>query len=58
MQLSFALRYLNLFNKAACLSNLVSIQMSQDAPLVVEFGIESYGALKFYLAPKLTDEAA
>jgi proliferating cell nuclear antigen len=54
--LSFALRYLNLFNKAYSLSNEVKIRMSQDAPLVVEFEIERMGALKFFLAPKISDE--
>jgi hypothetical protein len=31
--------------------------MSPDAPLVVEFPIENMGALKFFLAPKISDEA-
>lgn len=54
--LSFALRYLNLFNKASCLSNQVKIQMSPDSPLVVEYPIEDMGALRFFLAPKITDD--
>ena len=37
IQLSFALRYLNLFNKAYGLSNQVKISMSKEAPLVVEY---------------------
>ena len=55
--LSFALRYLNLFNKAANLSNCVKISMAQDTPLVVEYEIDNLGKLKFYLAPKITDAA-
>lgn len=35
--LSFALRYLNLFNKAYNLSNEVKISMSADTPLCVEY---------------------
>jgi proliferating cell nuclear antigen len=54
---SFALRYLNSFNKAACLSNQVILSMSPETPLVVEFKIEKLGSMKFYLAPKLNEEA-
>jgi proliferating cell nuclear antigen len=53
--LSFALRYLNLFNKAYTLSNSVKISMAADTPLVVEYEVETLGSLKFYLAPKITD---
>ena len=30
--------------------------MSAETPLVVEYKIEKLGGLKFYLAPKITDE--
>lgn len=54
--LSFALRYLNLFNKASTLSNQVSLSLQQDTPLVVEYKMDKLGSLKFYLAPKINDE--
>jgi proliferating cell nuclear antigen len=54
--LSFALRYLNLFNKASTLSNFVVLSMSDKTPLVVEYRIEKLGALTYYLAPKIDDE--
>lgn len=55
--LSFALRYLNLFNKAYNLSNEVKISMSENTPLCVEYSItEQAGSLKFYLAPKISEE--
>ena len=57
VSLSFALRYLNLFNKAYSLSNQVKISMSADTPLVVEYDVESMGELKFYLAPKISEDA-
>jgi proliferating cell nuclear antigen len=57
VSLSFALRYLNLFNKAYSLSNQVKISMSADTPLVVEYEVESMGELKFYLAPKISEDA-
>lgn len=56
VSLSFALRYLNLFNKASNLSPQVILSMSADTPLVVEYRISQLGSLKFYLAPKITEE--
>jgi proliferating cell nuclear antigen len=56
VELSFALRYLNLFNKAAPLTSQVTLNMSPDQPLVTEFKIENLGSLKYYLAPKISDE--
>jgi len=56
VNLSFALRYLNLFNKASNLSNSVTLSLSNDTPLVVEYKIDKLGSLKFYLAPKITDD--
>jgi len=31
--------------------------LSEDTPLVVEYKIETYGALRFYLAPKINEDA-
>ena len=55
VELSFALRYLNFFTKAAPLSKSVVISMSPEVPVVVEFPIEDYGFVKFYLAPKIDE---
>lgn len=38
--LSFALRYLNMFNKASSLCNHVKLMLANDTPLVVEYEIE------------------
>ena len=54
---AFALRYLNLFNKAASLSPTVCLKLSADTPIVVEFKIAKLGSLKYFLAPKIDDEA-
>jgi proliferating cell nuclear antigen len=56
VNLSFSLRFLNFFNKAASLSPSVTLSMSTDSPLVVEYKIENLGSLRFYLAPKINDE--
>ena len=53
---SFALRYLNIFNKAATLSNTVTLKLSADVPIVVEYKIEKLGSVKYFLAPKIDDE--
>jgi proliferating cell nuclear antigen len=52
----FALNYLNLFNKASSLSTFTRLCLHQEQPLVTEFKIESLGVLKYYLAPKISDE--
>jgi len=55
--LNFALRYLNFFTKATPLSSQVTLQLSRDVPLVVEYRIEEMGHIRYYLAPKIEDEA-
>ena len=56
VKLSFALRYLNMFNKAASMSNTVTILLTPGAPIVVEYKVEKLGFLKFFLAPKISEE--
>ncbi|KAE8618768.1 hypothetical protein XENTR_v10009494 [Xenopus tropicalis] len=58
VQLTFALRYLNFFTKATPLSPTVTLSMSADIPLVVEYKIADMGHVKYYLAPKIEDEEA
>ena len=55
--LTFALRYLNFFCKATPLSPQVSLSMSGEVPLVVEYKIGDMGHVRYYLAPKIEDEA-
>jgi proliferating cell nuclear antigen len=52
----FALNYLNLFNKASSLSTFTRLCLHQEQPLVTEFKIDGLGVLKYYLAPKISDE--
>ena len=56
ISLNFALRYLNLFAKATPLSSTVTLSMSAEVPLVVEYKIEKKGYIRFYLAPKIEEE--
>ncbi len=48
-------RYLSLFAKAAGLSDYVTLSLSTDAPLVVEFRVQDIGYIRYYLAPKIDD---
>ncbi|PYH51930.1 uncharacterized protein BO96DRAFT_348908 [Aspergillus niger CBS 101883] len=50
--LTFSLKYLVNFCKATNLSNKVTLCLSQEVPLLVEYGLGS-GHLRFYLAPKV-----
>lgn len=56
VQLTFAVKYLNLFTKATSLSGSVSLSMSNDVPLVVEYKIEDMGHIKYFLAPKIDED--
>ena len=53
---SFALRYLNIFNKASTLSPTVTLKLTAETPIVIEYKIENLGSVKYFLAPKITDE--
>jgi proliferating cell nuclear antigen len=52
VSLTFALRYLNSFAKATTLASSVTLKMSPDVPLVVEYTMESLGRVAFYVAPQ------
>ncbi|EDW63358.2 proliferating cell nuclear antigen 2 [Drosophila virilis] len=53
--LSFAGRYLNTFTRATPLSEKVKISMAPEVPLLVEYPIEDYGYIRYYLAPKVDE---
>lgn len=56
VQLTFAIKYLNMFAKAMSLSPSVTLSMSNDVPLVVEYSVADMGHIKYFLAPKIEDE--
>jgi proliferating cell nuclear antigen len=56
VELNFALRYLNMFTKATALGPTVTLSMSPDVPLVVEYPIGELGHVRYYLAPKIDEE--
>lgn len=57
IELSFALRYLNFFTKAAPLASNVKLNLSNERPLLACFELDDdAGFIKYYLAPKVDDE--
>lgn len=56
VSLTFSLKYLVNFCKAASLSNKVKICLSNEVPLLVEFNLTGNSHLRFYLAPKIGDD--
>lgn len=58
VELTFALRYLKFFTQATPLSKQVTLSLSPDVPLLVEYPLDSNtGRVAYYLAPKIDDEA-
>ncbi|TVU27818.1 hypothetical protein EJB05_19319, partial [Eragrostis curvula] len=56
VSLTFALRYMNSFTKASTLSDQVTISLSSELPVVVEYKIAEMGYIRFYLAPKIEED--
>ena len=60
VKMAFAVRYLNFFTKATSLSSHVTLSMSPEVPVVVEYSIGSGGSnlgyIRYYLAPKIEDD--
>jgi proliferating cell nuclear antigen len=56
VNLAFALRYLNMFTKATPLSDTVTLYLSSEYPLKVEYTLENLGSLKYYLAPRISED--
>lgn len=54
--LTFALKYITTFTKATSLSSQVTISLSSDMPVVVEYKIAEMGHIRYYLAPKIEEE--
>lgn len=54
--LAFSLKYLNMFSKAATLSNQLTLYLSAKFPLMIEYKIAEFGMLSFHLAPRIPDD--
>ena len=53
----FSIKYLQLFAKATPLCKSLSINMPDGAPLLLEYCMGVLGTLRYYLAPKIDDDA-
>ena len=53
--MTFALRFLNMFTKAAQLESTVTLNLSANIPLMVEYKMSDVGYLRFFLAPKIEE---
>jgi len=56
VSLTFSLKYLVNFCKAAGLSKTVKLCLSSEVPLLVEYNLSGSSYLRFYLAPKIGDD--
>ncbi|KAJ3211105.1 hypothetical protein HDU83_008982 [Entophlyctis luteolus] len=56
VSLTFSLKYLCDFTKATPLSKFVTLSLSNDVPLLVEYAVSEVGHIRYYLAPKIGDD--
>ncbi|MEW5300499.1 MAG: hypothetical protein WDW38_011131 [Sanguina aurantia] len=56
VSLNFSAKYIVSFAKASALSDKVTLTLTKDLPLMVQFRMEDVGYLRFYLAPKIDDD--
>ncbi|ORZ20367.1 proliferating cell nuclear antigen [Absidia repens] len=54
--MTFSIKYLVNFTKATPLSNRVSLNLSNEVPLLVEYKLGDLGHVRYYLAPKIGEE--
>lgn len=52
--MSFAIKYLVNFTKATPLSTRVTLSMSNDVPLLVEYKLDNLGYVRYYLVRSQT----
>lgn len=58
LELSFSLKYLNKFIKGASICKIVKLQFSKKLPMLIKYDFGQLGTLKFYLAPRYSDDGA
>jgi len=55
LTLSYTLKYLCLFSKAAPLAPSVTLSLAPEHPLVVQYAIAELGHVRYYVAPRVED---
>jgi len=53
VSLTFSLKYLANFTKATPLSTRVTLSMSNDVPLLVEYKLDNLGYVRYYLVSNM-----
>lgn len=56
VSMAFAIKYLVNFTKATPLATRVSLNLSADVPLLLDYNLDNIGYVRYYLAPKIGDE--
>ncbi|KAI8334982.1 proliferating cell nuclear antigen [Chlamydoabsidia padenii] len=56
VSMTFSIKYLVNFTKATPLSSRVSLSLSNEVPLLVEYKLGDLGYVRYYLAPKIGEE--
>lgn len=56
IRMIFSMRYLSSFSKATPLSEKITLKLAIEVPLQMEFKIDSFGFVRYYLAPKIDTE--
>ncbi|KAJ1657727.1 hypothetical protein IWQ61_002915 [Dispira simplex] len=56
VMVSLSLKYLNNFTKAAPLSETVTLNITNDVPVLIEFAVGEIGYIRYFLAPKINEE--
>ncbi|KAJ1976877.1 hypothetical protein H4R34_003811 [Dimargaris verticillata] len=56
VSVTLSLKYLNNFTKAAPLSDTVTLQMTNDIPVLIDFSVGEIGYIRYFLAPKINEE--
>jgi len=54
--LTFSLKYLSNFTKATPLSSRVTLSMTNEVPVLVEYKLDALGYVRYYLAPKIGED--
>ena len=54
--LTFSLKFLLNFCKATPLSKSVTLHLSTEVPMLVEYKVSDTGYVRYYLAPKMNDD--
>ncbi|KAJ1930195.1 hypothetical protein IWQ60_000376 [Tieghemiomyces parasiticus] len=56
VMVSLSLKYLNTFTKAAPLSETVTLQITNDVPVLIDFAVGEAGYIRYFLAPKINED--